>query len=271
MGNRRLDRATFEDTANVTGDKVVIYMAGGSACLDDGCTIGTPYMRKDGGFAETEVQACADGNCEGTFPSTSIFDRGAASNPFTDATYVDISNCAGDYYVGNGAHAFPSWTAQFHGSQNQALFAAALAASFPSASRIVLTGGSAGSVGALLNYWQWVDAFPSTPVDLVADSFALVFTDGPQWRYGLHAPVAPPACATCTSDYRTVYDFNADRTPGRAPRRHRLRGQHHARFHVELSLHAGPRGSAAAPRRAREHEVLHRERQRAHPREVRAR
>ena len=193
------------------GDQVVIYMASGSACLDDNCGIGTPSMRKDGGFGAAQMQACVDGDCDGgiTFPATSIFDRSAGASPFTDATYVFISNCAGDYYVGDTEHAFATWTAQFRGSRNQALFAAEVAASFADASRVVLTGGSAGSVGALLNYWQWVDAFPATRVDLVTDSFALVFADGPEWRYDLHAPKVPPACATCATDYRTVYDFNA--------------------------------------------------------------
>lgn len=199
-----------------TGDRLVIYMSGGSACLDAGCTIGTPSMRKDGGFGADELAACVAGDCDGnvTFPADSIFDRAAAVNPFADATFVFISNCAGDYYVGDNDHEFSGWTAQFHGSRNQGLFAAALAASFPDAARVVLTGGSAGSVGATLNYWQWVEAFPGTRVDLVSDSFALVFADGPEWRYDLHAPQVPPGCPTCATDYRTVYAFNAGLAPG---------------------------------------------------------
>lgn len=194
-----------------TADRVVVYMSGGSACLDAQCSIGTPSMRKDGGFGAKELAACTDGTCDGanTFPVTSIFDRNAATNPFADATYVFVSNCSGDYYVGDNEHTFPSWTARFHGSRNQALFAARVATAFPTASRIVLTGGSAGSIGAMLNYWQWVGAFPRTRVDLVSDSLAFVFADGPEWRYELHRPTAPPGCATCTSDYRTIYAFNA--------------------------------------------------------------
>ncbi|WP_434425743.1 pectin acetylesterase-family hydrolase [Nannocystis pusilla] len=197
------------------GDRLVIYMSGGSACLDEGCSIGTPSMRKDGGFGAAELAECVAGDCDGsvTFPGESIFDRSAATNPFSDATFVFISNCAGDYYVGDNDHAFPGWTAQFHGSRNQRLFAAALAASFPAASRVILTGGSAGSVGAMLNYWQWVEAFPGTRVDLVSDSFAFVFADGPEWRYELHDPQVPPGCTTCAADYRTVYEFNASLAP----------------------------------------------------------
>lgn len=191
-----------------SGDQIVIYMSGGSACFDEGCAIGTPSMRKDGGFGAAELEACAAGDCEATFPAKSIFARSGPS-PFLDATHVFISNCAGDYYVGNGEHAFPGWTAQFHGQRNQALFAAELAASFPSASRIILTGGSAGSVGALFNYWQWVQAFPETRVDLVTDSLSMVLADRPEWRYALHTPQVPPACETCAADYRTIYDFNA--------------------------------------------------------------
>lgn len=198
------------------GDRLVIYMSGGSACLDAGCSVGTPSMRKDGGFGAAELEACVAGDCDGgvTFPAASIFDREAAVNPFADDTFVFISNCAGDYYVGDGEHAFPGWTAQFHGWRNQDLFSAALATAFPGASRVVLTGGSAGSVGAMLNYWRWAEAFAGTRVDLVTDSFAFIFPDGPEWRYALHNPQAPPGCATCTTDYRTVYDFNAGLVPG---------------------------------------------------------
>jgi hypothetical protein len=198
------------------GDRVVIYMSGGSACLDEECSIGTPSMRKDGGFGADELAACVAGDCDGgvTFPAGSIFNRGSAVNPFADATYVFISNCAGDYYVGDGEHAFAGWTAQFHGWRNQSLFAAALATSHADASRVILTGGSAGSVGAMLNYWQWVEAFAGTRVDLVSDSFAFVFVDGPEWRYELHNPQVPPGCATCVADYRTIYAFNASLAPG---------------------------------------------------------
>lgn len=193
------------------GDRIVVFLSPGSACLDEGCNIGTPSMRKDGGFRDAELAACVAGDCDGgvTFPSASIFDRASAANPFPDATYVFVSVCSGDYYIGESEHAFDGWTATFHGHANQALFAKALADSFPGASRVVLTGGSAGSVGAMLNYWQWVDAFPGKRVDLVSDSFALVDFDGPEFRYALHAPVLPPGCATCAADYRTVYDFNA--------------------------------------------------------------
>lgn len=198
-----------------TGSEIVLYMSGGSACLDEGCSIGTPSMRKDGGFGAPQLAACVAGDCDGsvTFPAKSIFDRTASTNPFSSATYVFISNCAGDYYVGDNDHAFPGWTAHFHGSRNQGLFAAELAASFPDASRVVLTGGSAGSVGAMLNYWQWVDAFPAARVDLVSDSFALVFEDGPEWRYALHAPQSPPGCSTCETDYRSIYAHNASLAP----------------------------------------------------------
>ncbi len=84
---------------------------------------------------------------------------------------------------------------------DQELFAAELAASFPDASRVILTGGSAGSVGAMLNYWQWVDAFQGTRVDLVSDSFALVFADGAAWRHTMHHAQVPPGCPTCGTDY----------------------------------------------------------------------
>lgn len=196
-------------------DRVVVYMSGGSPCLNEGCTVGTPSMRRDGGFGAAELEACVAGRCDGgvVFPTASIFDRDAATNPFSGATYVFIPNCTGDYYVGDTEHEFRGWTAHFRGWRNQGLFTSELAASFPETSRVILTGGSAGSVGAMLNYWRWVEAFPASRVDLVSDSFAMVSDDGPQWRYDLHNPQAPPGCATCATDYRTIYGFNANLAP----------------------------------------------------------
>lgn len=197
-----------------SGDHVVIYLSGGSACLDEGCSIGTPSMRKNGGFGAKEMESCARGSCDGnvTFPAKSLFSREPDASPFVDATFVFISNCAGDYYVGDAEHAFNGWTAQFHGSRNQRLFATWLAEAFPSAERVVLTGGSAGAVGVLLNYWQWVAAFPRTRVDLIADSFAFWSETKPEFRYPLHNPQLPPACTAC-EDYRAIYAFNASLAP----------------------------------------------------------
>jgi hypothetical protein len=198
-----------------TGSSVVLFLSPGSACFDEDCSIGTPSMRKDGGFGAAELESCTAGDCDGgmTFPTESIWNRASPVNPFADATYIFVSNCAGDYYVGDNDHEFPTWTARFHGSHNQALFAAAVGTWFPDATRVVLTGGSAGSAGAILNYWQWVNALPSKRVDLISDSFAFVFEDGPQWRYELHNPQPPPGCDTCVDDYRTFYAFNSSLAP----------------------------------------------------------
>lgn len=198
-----------------TSDVVVVFMSPGSACFDARCAIGTPSMRKDGGFGAAELAACVAGDCDGgmTFPDASIFDRDAPANPFRDATYVYVSVCSGDYYIGDGTHAFDDWTATFHGHTNQRLFASALATWLPATERVVLTGGSAGAAGATLNYWQWVEVFAGTRVDLVSDSFTLVDADGPQFRYGLHAPQLPPGCEGCADDYRKLYDYNAALAP----------------------------------------------------------
>lgn len=108
-----------------TGDRIVIFMSPGSACLNETCSSGTPSQRKDGGFREPQLEECIAGDCDGgmTFPTESIFSRTTVTNPFRDATHVYISVCSGDYYIGDNEHVFPSWTARFHGSRNQALLA----------------------------------------------------------------------------------------------------------------------------------------------------
>lgn len=197
-----------------TGSEVVIYLEAGSTCIDAACTGASDSAKKDGGFGAKELADCVDGSCGlSGFPATSIFDRNAALNPYRDATYVFISNCTGDYYSGSSDHEFSDWTAHFHGSENQAAFAAEVAASFSNASRVVLTGSSAGAAGAQLNYWRWVRAFPNTRVDLISDSFAFVFTDKPEWRYDLHNPQSPPGCTNCLTDYRSIYEYNSKLSP----------------------------------------------------------
>lgn len=201
-----------------TSDRVVVFMSGTTTCVDENCTGGTPSMRKDGGFGAAEMVACTQNSCDGgtIFPERSLFDRLLGSSPFTEDSYVFISNCTGDNYSGDSDHVFPSWTASFHGADNQALFADAIAARFPSANRIIVAGGSAGAIGAQLNYHQWIAAFPGKRVDLISDSFSFILAAGPEFETDIHNPQFPPGCASCATDYRAIYNHNSSIAPAGA-------------------------------------------------------
>jgi len=139
--------------------------------------------------------------------TTGIFDYSNAQNPYKDWNAIWIPYCTGDAFGGsNPSGSIPGVAAtQFVGYQNMQKFVGHIVPTFPDAERVVLTGTSAGSFGAGLNFNQVQDAFGSIPVTLIMDSgipFADAFmspTVQKQWRdlWNIGAAL-PPDCTTCT-------------------------------------------------------------------------
>jgi hypothetical protein len=154
--------------------------------------------------------------------STGIWDRSLSNNPFKDWSWVYIPYCTGDLHTGSTTKVFPTtqMTGHFAGRQNLALDLAQIVPSFPSVSHVVLSGSSAGSVGALINYDFVAQAFGGVRVDLVDDS-APIFPN-PLWPgVGLsvmfsawNTSAAMPAdCPQCSHDAANLYGFLSQKYP----------------------------------------------------------
>lgn len=140
---------------------VVIVLEGGGACFDEfTCTAGTIHQD---GFDQATFGAVMAG-----MGYSGILNRNLAVNPLKDWSYVFVPYCTGDVHAGNN----PSGPGgRMHvGFENIRHDLERIVPTFKSATRVVLTGSSAGGVGAGFNYDQVQRAFGDTPVLLLDDS-----------------------------------------------------------------------------------------------------
>lgn len=176
------DTGIAVNLASPPSDKVVIYLEGGGACVDQFfCSpVATPEK-----FGSAEFTAWQSGGGLATAPDGGIFGRTDTSNPVAGWNYVYIPYCTGDVFVGdnpNGMVPLVTMPQQFVGYTDVHLDLERIVPTFPNATKVLLTGISAGGFGASANYVQTARAFGSTPVYLLDDS-------GP--------PFQAPYLATC--------------------------------------------------------------------------
>lgn len=137
--------------------RVLIFMMGGNACFNDGTCF---------------ITANADGYGSAKFTNESatqapLFDRSAASNYFSDWSYVFVPYCSGDVFAGtSGDTAVGGSRYHFAGYGNVGQFLDRIVPTFDDATQVVLTGASAGGFGAMLNFERTQVAFGSG-VDVV--------------------------------------------------------------------------------------------------------
>jgi Pectinacetylesterase len=178
---------------------LVLYLEGGGACWDAlTCfTLGTAVHVTDGYTATTFAS-------ERSLVDSSIFDRTLAGNPFSAASFAFIPYCTGDVHAGDSVQSYPGAPAALHhhGARNVEAFLARLRLTFP-ASRVYLTGSSAGAYGAQLNYAQVAAAFPSAELHVLADSGQMINPSGSLLATWLQAwnVSLPAACTGCSTDF----------------------------------------------------------------------
>jgi hypothetical protein len=231
------------------GDELFIYLQGGGACWNQGscvpsllqygplCDYGTVcFVDAAGGQRPTSVYVThpdpfpSDGG--GAFPSelatvagSAVFNRADPANPFRRASYVFIPYCTGDLHGGAADRTYSykyglfdpvrQYTVHFAGAANMDRYLARLAATFPGARRIWLTGSSAGGYGATLNFERVQRAFPDAEVHLLADSSPFVPT--PHWETwrDTWSLQLPSGCADCDGGFPQVMEHLAASYPSR--------------------------------------------------------
>lgn len=186
--------------------RVFVYMMGGGACWDFATCYGLRTAANlDTGYGQAQFNAD-----RAQFDRAGVFNRGDASNPFRDASYVFIPYCTGDVHAGDRVVAYddtmPSRFTHHVGARNVAAFLRRLMPTFASADKIWLTGSSAGGVGATLNWPRFQAAFPRARVDLLNDGGQLVDANNGrarEWRRAW-ALAVPPDCAECATSLEAV-------------------------------------------------------------------
>jgi hypothetical protein len=139
---------------------------------------------------------------------TGIFSADRLDNPFRDWNVAYIPYCTGDVHFGTRrAASVPGVAApqKFVGAFNTETFVGKLVPTFETGlERVVVTGSSAGSFGAALNFSMISDAFAGVQTDAILDS-GVPFEDEfwptcmqKSWRelFGLDYAL-PPDCEEC--------------------------------------------------------------------------
>jgi len=201
--------AGFYTRFSDTSKNLLIYLEQGGACTNVAtCTFNPKSVDESiTGRTMTEVTSPGVQPVRQEPQTTGIFDYTNAENPYKDWSAVWIPYCTGDAFGGsnpNGSIQGVTGGTNFVGYMNMQKFVGHIVPTFPDAARVVLTGTSAGSFGAGLNFNQVQDAFGDIPVTLIMDSgipFADQFMSADlqkQWRTTWNfAPLIPPDCAEC--------------------------------------------------------------------------
>ena len=167
-----------------TSTKLLIYLEGGGACFSSHFCDHNPHNMNTvfpGGSLNGESFAGSLVTQPGLQqPYTSgIFDNTNSANPFKDWNEIYIPYCTGDAHFGtndtatlpDGVNPFATDSWHFVGYRNMQKFIARIVPTFSNADYVLLTGSSAGGLGAGLNYGLVQDTFGKTPVELIDDSF----------------------------------------------------------------------------------------------------
>jgi hypothetical protein len=144
---------------NPQSKNLMIFLEGGGACFNAlTCGMNPANFNK---------------NSLGTAASGGLLDRTDMKSPVKDWNFVYVPFCTGDIFGGNHPNATVTGVTgkqQFVGYVNMSRFVARLAPTFKDATKVLLTGISAGGFGAAANYPQVARAFSPIPVYSLDDS-----------------------------------------------------------------------------------------------------
>ncbi len=202
---------------HTTSDKLMIYVEGGGACTSPGFCNYNP-ANVDSAISGTGETVLGSTLGVGPFRQqpgvfelgvlNGVFDEANPANPVKDWNQVYIPYCTGDVHFGTRNDVVVQGVAapqQFVGHFNMQKFIGRVVPTFSAkVDRVLLTGASAGSFGAALNFSMIQDAFGEIPVDVLLDSgppFADAFMPvcmQKYWRelWGFDASL-PPDCNEC--------------------------------------------------------------------------
>ena len=192
---------------------LLIYMQGGGACWNAfTCfTIGSATN------ITTGYQAAAFAT--ESFKSAWAVNRNMTANPLKDMSYVYVPYCTGDVHAGDSVKTHDPGRPPVHhkGGKNIEAFLRRLKLTFPNATRVFLSGSSAGAYGSQLNYQRALDAFPAAEIHVLADCGQMVNPAGTfltDWTSAWNMTV-PASCTGCDTDFSKYPAWLATTYPNR--------------------------------------------------------
>ncbi len=137
-----------------SSDQVLLYMQGGGACWD---------------YLTCYVLGTATTGANGAVESGAL-DVDDPRSPFADWDIVYVPYCDGSVFTGDATVDYGGNRTFHHGLRNLSVAVDVLGREFPDASRIVVSGSSAGGYGTFAGYGVTRVAFPDTPILVLNDS-----------------------------------------------------------------------------------------------------
>ena len=194
---------------------VLIFLMGGGACWNAlTCSFAATFV--DTGYdvgnfnAETAIAAPP-------------FNRGLMTNPFKDMNFVFVPYCTGDVHSGDavtthqGFANIPTRTVHHKGRANIDAYLKRLKDTWPDATRVFVTGSSAGAFGAQMNYQKVVDTWPGAEVHVLADCGQIINPSGSllnDWTTAWNLAI-PSDCVGCGSNFALFPKYLHDKFPNR--------------------------------------------------------
>ena len=183
-----LDGSEFQvNVRHGTSSDVLLYLQGGGACWD---------------YQSCYVEQRALMKANGALPIGAL-DVDDPASPFKDWNIVYVPYCDGSIYGADTTVDYDGVRTFHHGLWNLSVAVDAITREFPQASRIVVSGSSAGGYGTVPGYAVTRVAFPDTPIDVFDDSgpalenqsgIANAALRAANWRAAEHYPAS---CAEC--------------------------------------------------------------------------
>ncbi|MEM9862806.1 MAG: pectin acetylesterase-family hydrolase [Myxococcota bacterium] len=193
-------------------DNVMIYFEGGGACWDfESCYEEELASFIESGFSgdDFDVDLGLDDG---------LTNRERADNPVRDWSWVYVPYCTGDVHAGNRTAVYNGRTTEHRGHRNFQLALARIVATRPSATRVLMTGSSAGGYGASFNLATARTAYPSARIDLISDGGPLLAAPAlresrrDEWLAAWGREVFDQ-CAGCADDWSRIYSAAAAADP----------------------------------------------------------
>lgn len=192
---------------------VLIYMEGGGACWEGlSCFVLKSAVRIETGY--TAATFAQDQVTNATF-----FSRVNMGNPVKDMSYVYVPYCTGDVHAGDAVRAYdmqnPNRLVHHKGGKNVDAFLHRLKATFPDATRVFVSGSSAGAFGAQLNFPKVKEAWPNAEVHVLADCGQMVNPISGRLNDWLSAwnVTVPADCTGCIQDFPKYPAYLATKYP----------------------------------------------------------
>lgn len=190
--------AQYQMATRDTGSSdLMIFLRGGGFCASDFCLMGFPAGERG-------------------IPKQGVLDPARPGNPVASWSTVYVPYCDGGLHISdsdNDSNGDGQVDRYQRGLHNLSAALDVAAATFPSPSRILLAGGSAGGTGASFALPLVRKLYPDVPIELVNDSGVGLFrlNDPQYFKAGLEEWNAdaffPASCTTCINADGHITDY----------------------------------------------------------------